>query len=203
MRRFFSVNPDALLLDEPTNHLDLPSIRWLEETLQKFPGILLLSSHDRMFINKVCNHILDVDHQTIKLYKGNFDAYESAKAEELELRSHTIEKQERRKEEIQGFVDRFKAKSSKARQAQSKMRIIEKLEHEITNMNMAPSSRQFPHIDFRQSRPSGATVLGVKELHKSYGDKKVLKGISFEVERGDKVAFVGAMVLGSRRCWKF
>lgn len=188
--------PDALFLDEPTNHLDLPSIKWLEETLQKFPGILLLSSHDRIFINKVCNHILDVDHQTIKLYKGNFDAYEETKTEELQLRTQTLEKQEKRKDEIQGFVDRFKAKATKARQAQSKMRFIEKLEEEMSALNMRPSSRQFPHIDFRQCRPSGAIALEAKGLCKSFGSKKVLNGITFEIERGDKVAFVGANGIG-------
>lgn len=189
-------NPDALFLDEPTNHLDLPSIRWLEETLQKFPGILLLSSHDRIFINKICNYILDVDHQTIKLYKGNFDAYEQTKTEEFELRTQTLEKQEKRKDEIQGFVDRFKAKASKARQAQSKMRLIEKMEEEMSALNMRPSSRQFPHIDFRQCRPSGAIVLETKGLCKAFGKKQVLNGITFQVERGDKVAFVGANGIG-------
>ncbi len=188
--------PDALFLDEPTNHLDLPSIKWLEETLQKFPGILLISSHDRTFINKVCNHILDVDHQTIKLYKGNFDAYEEIKAEELACRAQSLEKQEQKKEALQGFVDRFRAKASKARQAQSKMRIIEKLEEEMTSQNMRPSSRQFPHIDFRQCRPSGAIALKVNGLHKAFGEKQVLRNITFEVERGDKIAFVGANGIG-------
>jgi ATPase subunit of ABC transporter with duplicated ATPase domains len=188
--------PDALFLDEPTNHLDLPSIKWLEETLQKFPGILLLSSHDRTFINKVCDHILDVDHRTIKLYKGNFDAYEETKAEELAFRAQSMEKQERRKEELQGFVDRFRAKASKARQAQSKMRFIEKLEEEMTSLHMQPSSRQFPHIDFRQCRPSGAIVLKTKNISKAFGPKQVLHNISFEVEKGDKVAFVGANGIG-------
>lgn len=188
--------PDILLLDEPTNHLDLFSIKWLEEYLKEFPGTLMISSHDRDFLNAVCNHILDLDHETIKIYKGNFDTFVETKAADLSQREGLLEKQEKKREDIQGFIDRFKAKASKARQAQSKMKLVEKLEEEMGGLGLCPSCRMYPHINFEIYRPSGAVALKVKEISKSYGEKHVLKNISFEIERGDRVALLGTNGIG-------
>ena len=188
--------PDILLLDEPTNHLDLFSIRWLEGYLKGFPGTLLVSSHDRNFLNATCDHIIDLDHETLKIYKGNFEDFMETKALFLEQAELILEKQEKRRDDLQTFVDRFKAKASKARQAQSKMRLVEKLEHSMEAMNQAPTSRRYPHLNYDLCRQSGAITLKVKELAKSYGEKKVLHGLSLEIERGDRVAFLGPNGIG-------
>jgi ATPase subunit of ABC transporter with duplicated ATPase domains len=187
--------PDVLLLDEPTNHLDIFSIRWLEQYLQTFPGTLLLSSHDRLFLNTVCDHIMDIDHGTITIYKGNYDAFEALKEENRSLKENALAKQEKRKEEMEAFVERFKAKASKASQAQSRVKAIEKLEATM-DKNLQPSSRRFPKFHFEICRPSGAFALKAENIHKAYGIKKVLHGISFEVERGERVAFLGANGIG-------
>lgn len=189
-------NPDALLLDEPTNHLDIFSIRWLEEYLTNFPGILLLSSHDRHFLNGICNYILDLDYETIKTYKGNYSSFELAKEQERNLKETLLAKQDKRKEEILGFVDRFKAKASKARQAQSKMKLVEKLEESIDALDLQPSSRCYPKLNFEICRHSGAIVLKADALAKSYGSKCVLNNITFEIERGQRVAFLGVNGIG-------
>lgn len=189
-------HPDILLLDEPTNHLDLFSIKWLEEYLKDFPGTLMISSHDRDFLNGVCNNILDLDHQTVKIYKGNFDVFVETKASDLLLRENILDKQEKKREDIQVFIDRFKAKASKARQAQSKMRMVEKLVDEMDELNLGPSCRMYPKLHFDIYRPSGAIALKVKSISKSYGEKEVLKDISFEIERGDRVALLGANGIG-------
>lgn len=188
--------PDILLLDEPTNHLDLFSIRWLEGYLKDFPGILLVCSHDRDFLNGVCNHIVDIDYGTLKIYKGNYDCFEETKVRDLELKEALLEKQDRKRQEVQGFIDRFKAKASKARQAQSKMRFVEKLTEEMDQLDLKPSSRASPHLRFEQCRPSGAIPLTVAGISKSYGNKEVLKNISFQIERGEHVAILGANGIG-------
>ncbi len=188
--------PDILLLDEPTNHLDLFSIRWLEGYLKKFPGTIALTSHDRDFLNGVCDHIIDVDHEKLKVYKGSYDEFFEVKSfvhEQLEAR---LVNQEKKREHLQQFIDRFRAKSSKARQAQSKMKLVEKLEDEMAELNIAPSSRQYPTIKFEQYRPSGAIALKVHDICKSYGSKRVLHQVSFEVERGDHIAFLGPNGIG-------
>ena len=189
-------HPDVMLLDEPTNHLDIFSIRWLEGYLKNFPGTLLISSHDRAFLNAVCNHIVDIDYGTIKIYKGNYDAFEQIKKSEYELKETLLVKQEKKQEEIQEFIDRFKAKASKATQAQSRMRMVEKMEDDMAALNLRPSSRAFPHLRFVQHRPAGAIALTVKKISKAYGSKSVLEDISFEVERGERVAILGTNGVG-------
>jgi ATPase subunit of ABC transporter with duplicated ATPase domains len=189
-------NPDVLLLDEPTNHLDLFSIRWLEEYLKNFPGTLLISSHDRHFLNGTCDHIVDLDYETIKIYKGNFEDFEAIKAADREQKQAMLSKQDKKREDLQRFVDRFKATASKARQAQSKMHLVEKLENEMDELNIRPSTRMFPKLRFDLVRPSGVKTLAVNDLSKSYGAKQVLKNVSFEVERGDRIAFLGANGIG-------
>lgn len=188
--------PAILLLDEPTNHLDLYSIKWLEDYLKQFPGTILLSSHDRDFLNHVCNYILDLDYQKIIIYKGNYTEFLKTKAALQEQKEGLIAKNEKRREDLQEFIDRFKATASKAKQAQSKMKLVEKLEDEITEFETAPSSRKYPRLSFEPHRSSGAVVLKVKDIHKSYGNKQVLSHISFEVERGDRLALVGANGIG-------
>lgn len=189
-------SPDLLLLDEPTNHLDLFSIKWLEGYLKSFPGTLLISSHDRDFLNGVCDHIADLDYRCIRIYKGNYEAFLEQKAFQREQAEAQLKKQEKKREDLQEFIDRFRYKSSKARQAQSKMRVVEKLEDEMSQLDLSSSSRMHPHFQFDICRPSSAVVLKVNQLHKSYGSKEVLKNVSFEVERGDRVAILGPNGIG-------
>ncbi len=189
-------NPDILLLDEPTNHLDIYSIRWLEGYLASFPGTILLSSHDKDFLNGICDYILDVDHQTIKSYKGNYDAFLETKAADLEQRMALLEKQGKKRDDLQEFITRFKAKATKATQASSKAKLVEKLETEMAASEMSPSSRHYPKFKFDQHRPSGAIPLVISSLFKNYGEKKIFSNISFEVMRGDRIAILGANGIG-------
>ena len=189
-------DPEILFLDEPTNHLDLYSIKWLESYLCKYKGALVVISHDRDFINGVSTHILDVDFGGVSCYKGNYDQYLKQVEEAKERREAVIEKAEKRKDDLKEFVDRFKAKASKARQAQSKMKLIEKLDDELDQQNLQPTSRRHPQLGFRQDRPSGSTPLKVVEMNKSYGPNKVLNNVSFEVNRGECLALVGPNGIG-------
>ncbi|MBA3815363.1 MAG: ATP-binding cassette domain-containing protein [Parachlamydiaceae bacterium] len=189
-------HPDIMLLDEPTNHLDIYSIRWLEGYLKDFSGTLLLSSHDKEFLNSVSDYIVDLDYGTIKTYKGNYDAFLLAKEEQKLLKENLLAKQDKRKEELMDFVDRFKATASKARQAASKMKQVEKLEDSMDDNSLAPSSRKYPKLRFDICRNSGSTTLSLKGLGKSYGDKRVLKNVEFEVERGERIAFLGVNGIG-------
>lgn len=188
--------PDVLLLDEPTNHLDLYSIKWLENYLKQFPGTLLMSSHDRDFLNGVCTHILDVDCGTIKLYKGNYDAFLEQKAEGLEQKEALMLKNDKKREDLQEFIDRFGAKATKAKQAQSKAKIVEKLKEESESIDLTPSSRCYPRLNFVPARPSGAIPLVVQGINKAYGPKKVLENVAFEVERGERIAIIGPNGIG-------
>ena len=156
----------------------------------------MISSHDRHFINNVCTDIIDLDHQTLTLFKGNYDAFELQKANKQALIDAELENQEKKKEHLQGFIDRFRAKSSKARQAQSKMHLVKKLEDEMSELQLAPSCRLYPKLRFDQYRPSGAIPLKVNALSKSYQDKKVIDALTFTVERGDRVCFVGPNGIG-------
>jgi ATPase subunit of ABC transporter with duplicated ATPase domains len=189
-------DPDMLFLDEPTNHLDLYSIRWLEAHLCKVKAALVVISHDRDFINGVSTHILDVDFGSIRCYKGNYEKYLKQVAEDRAQREATIEKAEKRKDDLQEFVDRFKAKASKAKQAQSKMRMIDKLNDELDDQFIAPSSRRFPKIGFDIDQVTGAVPLKVDHLSMSYGQLKVLNQLRFEVDRGECLAVVGPNGIG-------
>ncbi|HSH75512.1 MAG TPA: ABC-F family ATP-binding cassette domain-containing protein, partial [Longimicrobiales bacterium] len=186
--------PDALLLDEPTNHLDILSIRWLEKFLRDFPGPVVVISHDHRFLDNVCTRILDVDYQTVQLYRGNYSAFVEAKASERERREKEIETRAREIAHHQDFVDRFRAKASKARQAQSKLRLIEKKASELDELPQ--SSRRYPTFRFEQRRPSGRDVLRIAGVKKSFGDKEVLHGIDLLVRRGDRLAIMGPNGIG-------
>lgn len=188
--------PDILVLDEPTNHLDLYSIKWLEDYLKNFPGTLLVTSHDREFLNNICTHIADVDYGTIKIYKGNYNQFQEQKILDRELKEHMLEKHDKRRSDLQGFIDRFGAKATKARQAQSKARLVEKLEEEMDALDLIPSSRIYPNLNFEPLRASGVSVVKIKEVSKAYGPKKVLHRVSFEIERGEKVAIIGPNGIG-------
>jgi ATPase subunit of ABC transporter with duplicated ATPase domains len=187
-------NPDVLLLDEPTNHLDILSIRWLETFLAEFSGPVVVISHDIRFLDNVATHILDVDYQTVQLYHGNYSDFQVAKHEERERREKDIAGREKEIAELQRFVDRFKAKASKARQAQSKAKVIERRAGEMTQL--APSSRRWPTFRFEPKRDSGKEVLKIEGVKKAYGDKAVLHGVDLTVERGDRLAIMGPNGIG-------
>ena len=187
--------PDVLLLDEPTNHLDILSIRWLEKYLSdEFPGLAVVISHDHRFLDNVVTHILDVDYETIQLYPGNYSDFTEAKELERERMEAEITRREKKIAEIQGFVDRFRAKASKARQAQSKQKLIEKMEGDLEPLPQ--TSRRYPTFRFQQGRHSGKVVLEVEDLSKAYGDNQVLHDVSLTVQRGDRVAILGPNGIG-------
>ena len=188
--------PEILLLDEPTNYLDLFSIRWLERYLMDYPGTVILSSHDRTFLNKVCQEILDIDYGTMKRYVGNFDHFIEQKEKEVAVKESELEALSKRKKDIQRFITRFKAKASKARQASSREKMIEKLEKEEKESQIFPSSRQYPHFHFNVTRPSGQRAMIAKDISKSFGDRSILSGVSFEIERLEKIAIVGPNGVG-------
>lgn len=196
LARVLFSEPDLLLLDEPTNHLDLYSIRWLELYLKKFPGILVMTTHDREFMNATSTHILELDYGTIRSYKGNYDQYVRLEEESRALREATFEKSEKKKEELQKFVDRFRAKASKARQAQSKAKLIEKLEDKMNDNAFKTSTRRPPRIKLSSPKGSGRVVLKIQNLNKAFGELKVLNNISFELERGEKMAILGPNGIG-------
>ena len=186
-------HPDVLLLDEPTNHLDIVSIRWLENYLcTKYDGTLIFISHDRNFLNSVAAHIVDIDYEELRLYTGNYEQFLEAKALAEIQKLKEIESYERKTAEMQAFVDRFRAKATKARQAQSRVKQLDKMEVP----EVKRSSRISPDLRFEQSRPSGRTVLIVKNVSKKFADTEVLKNISFEIQRGEKVAIIGPNGIG-------
>ena len=180
-------NPDILLLDEPTNHLDLDAIGWLEEFLINFDNTVIVVSHDRYFLNKVCTHIADIDYGKIQLYAGNYDFwYESSQLMIRQMKEANKKKEEKIKE-LQEFIQRFSANASKSKQATSRKRALEKIQLE----DIRPSSRKYPYIDFRPEREIGNEVLEVHNISKTVNGVKVLDDISFTLGREDKVAFVG------------
>jgi len=181
-------NPDILLLDEPTNHLDLDAIAWLEEFLINFENTVIVVSHDRYFLNKVCTHIADIDYNKIQLYAGNYDFwYESSQLLIKQMKEANKKKEEKIKE-LQEFIQRFSANASKSKQATSRKKALEKIELD----EIKPSSRKYPYIDFRPEREIGNEVLTVENLSKTIDGEKVLDNISFIVNKNDKIAFVGS-----------
>ena len=180
-------NPDILLLDEPTNHLDLDAIAWLEEFLINFENTVIVVSHDRYFLNKVCTQIADIDYGKIKLYAGNYDFwYESSQLLIRQMKEANKKKEEKIKE-LQEFISRFSANASKSKQATSRKRALEKIQLD----DIQPSSRKYPYIDFRPNRSIGNDVLSVEGLSKTIDGEKVVDNISFTLNHDDKVACVG------------
>ena len=191
-------NPDILLLDEPTNHLDLDAIAWLEEFLIDFENTVIVVSHDRYFLNKVCTQIADIDYAKIQLYAGNYDFwYESSQLMIKQMKEANKKKEEKIKE-LQEFIQRFSANASKSKQATSRKRALEKIELD----DIRPSSRKYPYIDFRPFREIGNEVLTVEGLTKTVDGVKVLDNVSFIVNHDDKIAFVGADELAKTTLFK-
>ncbi len=191
-------NPDILLLDEPTNHLDLDAIAWLEEFLINFNNTVIVVSHDRYFLNKVCTQIADIDYGKIQLYAGNYDFwYESSQLIIRQMKEANRKKEEKIKE-LQEFISRFSANASKSKQATSRKRALEKIELD----DIRPSSRKYPYIDFRPNRSIGNEVLSVEGLSKTIDGVKILDNLSFTIGREDKVAFVGGNELAKTTLFK-
>ena len=191
-------NPDILLLDEPTNHLDLDAIAWLEEFLINFENTVIVVSHDRYFLNKVCTHTADIDYGKIQLYAGNYDFwYESSQLMIRQMKEANKKKEEKIKE-LQEFISRFSANASKSKQATSRKKALEKIELD----EFKPSSRKYPYIDFRPNREIGNEVLTVEGISKTIDGVKVLDNISFILNHDDKVAFVGSNELAKTTLFK-
>ena len=186
-------NPDILLLDEPTNHLDIVSIYWLENYLkEKFKGVLVFISHDLAFLNNLSTHILDIDYGEIKLYTGNYDRFIFEKQQIVEHKMHEINYLEKKIAKMQTFVDRFGAKASKASQAKSREKQIEKIELP----DIQKSSRLHPLFNFKQKRPSGKTILKVEQIAKAYKDQQILNKVNFTIQRGEKIIIIGPNGVG-------
>ena len=184
-------NPDILLLDEPTNHLDLDAIAWLEDFLIDYENCVIVVSHDRYFLNKVCTYIADIDYGKITLYAGNYDFwYESSQLMIRQMKEANKKKEEKIKE-LKEFISRFAANASKSKQATSRKRALEKIELD----EIKPSSRKYPYIDFRPNREIGNEVLTVSHISKTVGGVKVLDDVSFVMGHDDKIAFVGSQEL--------
>ena len=179
-------NPDVLLLDEPTNDLDLKSINWLQEFLINFENTVIVVSHDRYFLNKVCTHIADVDFGKIKVYPGNYDFwYESSQLALKQMKEQNKKKEEKIKE-LQEFIARFSANASKSKQATSRKKTLEKIELD----EIKPSNRKYPYVDFKPDREPGKEILQVKNISKTINGEKILNNVSFTVKTGDKIAFL-------------
>ena len=180
-------HPDIILLDEPTNHLDIDSIRWLEDFLMDYTGTVIVVSHDRHFLNNVCTHIVDVDYTQIKIYVGNYDFWYASSQLMQKMMRDQNKKREDKIRELQSFIERFSANKSKSRQATSRRKLLEKLSVE----EMPASSRRYPYVGFQMEREPGKEILTVENLTKTVDGVKVLDDVSFRVNKGDKIAFVG------------
>ena len=191
-------NPDILLLDEPTNHLDLDAIAWLEEFLINFENTVIVVSHDRYFLNKVCTHTADIDYGKIQLYAGNYDFWYESSQLIIKQRKEANKKKEEQIKELQEFISRFSANASKSKQATSRKRALEKIELD----DIKPSSRKYPYIDFRPEREIGNEVLTVEGISKSINGEKVLDNVSFIVGHDDKIAFFGGNELAKTTLFK-
>ncbi len=191
-------NPDILLLDEPTNHLDLDAIAWLEEFLIDFDNTVIVVSHDRYFLNKVCTHTADIDYGKIQLYAGNYDFWYESSQLIIKQRKEANKKKEEQIKELQEFISRFSANASKSKQATSRKRALEKIELD----DIRPSSRKYPYIDFRPEREIGNEVLTVEGISKTVNGVKVLDNISFIVGHDDKIALAGGNELAKTTLFK-
>ena len=179
-------DPDVLLLDEPTNSLDIEAIEWLEEFLINFNNTVIIVSHDRHFLNKVCTHIADIDYGKIKLYVGNYDFwYESSELLQKQMKESNKKKEEKIKE-LQAFIARFSANASKSKQATSRKKLLEKIQLD----EIVPSSRKYPYIDFKIEKEAGKEILKVENLCKTIDGKTILNNVSFTVLKGDKICFL-------------
>ena len=184
--------PNVLLFDEPNNHLDIVSIAWLGDYLVEYPGVVVVVSHDYHFLNQISTHILDIDYESIEMYKGNYVQFTEAKELEIRQREQEIVRQEKKQEELQAFYEHFRAKATKARQAISRKKQLDRMEDVV----IVRSSRISPVFQFVQKRPSGKQALIVSDLDKSFDDNHVLKNVSFYLGRGDRIAVIGPNGVG-------
>ena len=180
-------NPDVLLLDEPTNHLDVDTIMWLEEFLINFENTVIVVSHDRQFLDKVCTHMADIDYSKIQLFTGNYSFWKEASELALKQKQDQNKKTEEKMEELKTFIARFSANASKSKQATSRKNVLNKLSLE----EFKPSSRKYPYIIFKSDREAGKDILEINKLNKSIDGKTILKNFSLVIEKGEKIAFVG------------
>lgn len=180
--------PHILLLDEPTNHLDTEAIAWLENFLLDFENTVIVVSHDRYFLNKVCTHIADIDFGKIQIHVGNYDFWYHSSQLALQMQRDQNRKMEDKKKDLQDFIDRFSANASKSKQATSRKKQLEKL----TIEDIKPSSRKYPYVAFKPEREAGNDLLAVDGLNKTIEDNILLNNISFIIDKGDKVALVGS-----------
>ncbi len=192
LARTLAADPDVLLLDEPTNHLDILSIRWLEKFVAGFRGIAVVVSHDHRFLNNVCTDIVDVDYERVTLYRGDYDDFERQKREDRERLEADIDRREKEIADHKAFIERFRAKPTKARQAKSKEKLLDRIVIE----ELPRSSRRYPSFSFRPRRPSGKTVLELDDVSKAFGPKRVLDGVDLRVRRGDRIAVIGPNGIG-------
>lgn len=190
--------PGILLLDEPTNHLDRKAINWLEEFLINFEGTVIVVSHDRHFLNKVCTHMADIDYGKIKLYTGNYDFWYESSQLALKMAKDQNKKNEEKIKDLQEFIARFSANASKSRQATSRKKLLEK----ISLDDIQPSNRKYPFISFQMEREVGNEILTVEGLSKTIDGIKVLNNISFRVSKDDKIAFIGENDIASTTLFK-
>ncbi|MBE6754885.1 MAG: ATP-binding cassette domain-containing protein [Ruminococcaceae bacterium] len=191
-------NPDILLMDEPTNHLDIDAIRWLEDFLMELESVVIVVSHDRHFLNKICTHTVDVDYGKITMYVGNYDFwYDYTQLAQRQMREQN-KKTEAKMKELQEFVARFSANASKSKQATSRKKLLENLVLE----EIPVSSRRFPYVAFKPDRDIGNEVLTVSNLSKTVGDRKVLDNISFTITPNEKVAFIGTDAVAKTTLFK-
>ena len=180
-------NPDILLLDEPTNHLDLQSVKWLENFLMNFENTVIVVSHDRHFLNKVCTHIADVDYGKITMFVGNYDFwYQYTQMTQKQLKDEN-KRIEQKMKELQEFIQRFSANASKSKQATSRKKLLDNLQLD----NIKPSSRRYPFVNFKQDREVGNDLLEVEGISKTIDGRKVLNNVTFRINPNEKVAFVG------------
>ncbi|MDP4119567.1 MAG: ATP-binding cassette domain-containing protein [Bacillota bacterium] len=191
-------NPDILLLDEPTNHLDLASIRWLEDFLMNFENTVIVVSHDRYFLNKVCTHIADIDYSKITMYIGNYDFWYEYTQMTLKQAKEQNKKIEAKMKDLQEFISRFSANASKSKQASSRKKLLDNL----TLNNIQPSSRRYPYVAFKPDREVGNDLLEVNGISKTIGERKVLDNVSFIIRPNDKVAFIGSDTLAKTTLFK-
>ena len=180
-------NPDILLLDEPTNNLDINAVNWLEDFLLDFEGTVIVVSHDRHFLNTICTHIVDIDYNKIKMYVGNYDFWYDASQLMQNLMKNQNKKNEEKAQELKEFISRFSANKSKSKQATARRKLLDKL----TVEEMPASSRRYPFVGFKMDREPGKEILAVEGLTKTVDGRKVLDNVSFRVNKGDKIAFVG------------
>ncbi len=191
-------NPDVLLLDEPTNHLDIAAIAWLEEFLINFENTVIVVSHDRHFLNKVCTHIADIDYGKIQLYVGNYDFWYESSQLALKQMKESNKKKEDKIKELEDFIRRFSANASKSKQATSRKKTLEK----IVLDEIKPSTRKYPYIEFKPEVESGREILEVDNISKEIDGEQILKNVSFKVLKGDKIAIVGSNTIAKTTLFK-